>query len=71
MKYSMSRESYAIPCRIGDVAGADREWMLALYPGLKSIQNNKDGKLYFPTPVLQWFIKEVILGTYFAPQKRG
>lgn len=61
MKYSLSRESYAIPCRIEDVAGADRERMLALYPGMKSIQNRNDGKFYFPTPVLQWFIKKVFL----------
>jgi len=52
MKYSISRKSYAIPCRIEDIAGADRERMLALYPGFRSIQNNKDGKLYFPTLVL-------------------
>jgi hypothetical protein len=69
LKYSLSRESYAIPCRIEDVAGADRERMLALYPDLKSKQNKKDGKFYFPTPVLQWFIKEVILRAAFACQK--
>jgi hypothetical protein len=66
MQYSLSRESYAIPCLIEDVPGADKERMLSSYPKLKSKKNAKDGRFYFPIPVLQWFIKEVISKAAFT-----